>query len=884
MRNRKWLRWAAILALVWIALSAGISSVLRTRKARRYLTAHLEASFGRPVEVDRFTFSLLDGPRLSAERVTVAEDPRFGQEYFLRAGRLTASPRWLALLAGRFEFGRLSLEQPSLNLVRDASGRWNIESWLPPAAPSTRGQESAGESATKSGVAPTARLYRIDIDGGRIDFKQGDDKSPFALVDLSGRLDQIEPGRWGIDLEALPFRAGVELQEAGTLRLRGTIAGTSARLQPAQLTLTWREASLADAIRLARGLDLGARGQIVADLSARVEPPSASASAAPGPGGAVWSVAMTARLTGVHGWRLPERSGDPSANLAVQAQWRTGDAHAQLASVLLEMPRSHLRGTGTLDWSQAFRPDVHFVKSEFGLGDLLAWYQAFRPGIADDLSVDGVVGLDASLGGWPITLERGALASVGARVTSRALAAPLRIGAINASVAGGGLDFAPTKLDFEPSRSAAAVLERSGSGQQGFSVRGLIAPANAVSLFSPWEWDIHVDGETSRAEDWRGLGIALAQPIAGHWNFQGGVTIHLRSRRTPEASSDGWSGTADLQNFALAEPLLNQPLRFSKTHVEFGPSGLNISSTAAEGLGAMWTGTVRRSSSAAAWEFDLTADRLDAAQLARWLDPRARAEASAARPFLAAPVQDPASREAAIAQISAHGRLRAGAVLLGPLQLDHLDAGLEIAGRYLKLHGAKAGFYGGNVTGEFEAQLLATPGYEFRGKVERVDLARLGRATSSLANRFAGLATGSLELGSNGVGRADLMNSLVGLGNITVRNPDLRGLNFPASAGQAEPFRMGSIRGEFVVRAGQIRISDAVLQRAGHSYRATGSVNFSRTLDIGIFPPGASEQASPAAATIPAFLLRGTISAPRLERVAPASKAPAAAPKKPGSK
>src|SRR5208282_5596330 len=94
-----------------------------------------EASFGRPVEVGRFDFSLLDGARLEAHSVTVSEDSRFGHEYFLRAETLTAGLRWRALLSGRFEFGTLSLSRPSLNLVRDAQGRWNIERWLPPASP-----------------------------------------------------------------------------------------------------------------------------------------------------------------------------------------------------------------------------------------------------------------------------------------------------------------------------------------------------------------------------------------------------------------------------------------------------------------------------------------------------------------------------------------------------------------------------------------------------------------------------------------------------------------------------------------------------------------------------------------------------------------------------
>src|SRR5580704_5527507 len=133
MRKQRWLRWILIVAIALFAASAGLSRAMRTSRARTYLTAHLEASFGRPVEVGRFDFSLLDGARLEAHSVTVAEDPQFGNEYFLRAETLTAGLRWAALFAGRFEFGSLFLQRPSLNLVRDADGEWNIERWLPPA-------------------------------------------------------------------------------------------------------------------------------------------------------------------------------------------------------------------------------------------------------------------------------------------------------------------------------------------------------------------------------------------------------------------------------------------------------------------------------------------------------------------------------------------------------------------------------------------------------------------------------------------------------------------------------------------------------------------------------------------------------------------------------
>src|SRR3984893_4776628 len=135
MHKRKWLRWIFILAAVLFAASLGLSRALRTGAARRYLIAHLEASFGRPVEVGRFYFSLLDGARLEANSITIAEDPRFGDEYFLRADTLRAGLRWSALLSGCFELATLFFWRPSRNLGPNGQGPGTIEQWLPPAAP-----------------------------------------------------------------------------------------------------------------------------------------------------------------------------------------------------------------------------------------------------------------------------------------------------------------------------------------------------------------------------------------------------------------------------------------------------------------------------------------------------------------------------------------------------------------------------------------------------------------------------------------------------------------------------------------------------------------------------------------------------------------------------
>src|SRR4029077_8938570 len=95
--------------------------------------ARVERAFGVQFEVASFEVRILPSPQLNASKVTVGEDPAFGNEYFLRADSLSAGLRWMGLLRGHFEFGTISLTKPSLILVRDSEGRWNLERWLPAA-------------------------------------------------------------------------------------------------------------------------------------------------------------------------------------------------------------------------------------------------------------------------------------------------------------------------------------------------------------------------------------------------------------------------------------------------------------------------------------------------------------------------------------------------------------------------------------------------------------------------------------------------------------------------------------------------------------------------------------------------------------------------------
>jgi uncharacterized protein involved in outer membrane biogenesis len=871
MTRRKWLRAALIGGVLLLVASFAFSRALRAGAVRRYLIAHLAASFGRPVDVSWFDFSLLDGARIEAHFVSVSDDPQFGNEYFLRSDTLTAGLRWSALLAGRFEFGSVSLSRPSLNLARDAGGHWNVERWLPPATAQSSAHPGFMGPRDPSTEIQAARPVRIDVDGGRINFKRGDNKSPFALEDVSGRVEQNGAGRWQLDLEAHPMRAGVELQDIGTLRLRGSIAGTSARLQPADINLTWRAASVADTLRLILQNDYGMRGRLDLDFNAHIAPtPVTSPAATSDARLARWSISAVARWTGMHGWRLTGRDSDPAANLSVEMNWNPSEARAEIGKLLVEMPASRLQGRGELDWAHGIRPEVQFDSSTLGLGDVLSWYRALKPDVAEDLRADGVLALNAKLGGWPMQLQQGAIASVGGTLTAKSLPAALHIGAMNAKASPGRIDFAPVELSFAPAPST-VVADHDRPAEElrnSFAVRGAYSPKTNPAKMPPVDWDLSVEGATSRAQDWLALSAAVAQPINSDWSASGGLLVKMHATHRAGVAGLAWLGSMDILAADLSPAYINQPVHLPKANVEFAPSQRTITLASAEAFGAVWHGSITRKVSDKEWTFDLSADHVDATDLDRWLGPRARPGffsrfTAAKSEAVVAPLGD-----SLVTRLTARGRLRIDMVEVPPMRIENFDGQAELAGRTIQIRKAQANFFGGKISGTFDARLLPDAAYEFQGLFDRVDLTQLARAVPFMDNRIGGSISASLALSAHGIGRQDLIGSMQGQGTLSGRNVTLHGVDlsavFPGADSQIVFDPSSSVQGAYRIQNGGIDLSNLALVNSGGRLEADGRIDFNHALNIQgriAFDKGSAYR-SPA--TSPAFLLGGTIEAPKI--------------------
>jgi uncharacterized protein involved in outer membrane biogenesis len=865
-RSRKWLTALLVAALCFVALAVALTRVVASNRARQYLTARLEQAFGRPVEVRNFEIRWFPTPGIIANRVTISEDPRFGQEYFLRADSITASPRWRSLVAAKLQLGTLQLFHPSLNLVRNPDGRWNVESWLPPPASRSVANSSAPRS---SRVA--AQLSRIEIDAGRINFSRGIDRRPFALEDLSGSIEQETAGRWRIALTAHPLRATVHLQNSGTLGVTGIIAGTSARLHPADITISWNNASLADALRLSLGNDPGVRGDFGLEVNAHTE-------AAVSSGPARWNISASARISGLHRWDMASRPDNPAVNLLAAGEWDASSPQIIFQKLALEAPHSKIEGSATVAWSKEIAPDVHLNSSGIAFEDLLMWYRAFQPSAADGLAVDGILTGNADVGGWPVRVQNGRIDSDGAIVKLAGITLA-ESGPIAARFDPAVIEVLPMLWSFADLANRQAPAANSASAQTpagtlGFQAK-LFAPVAASRkkpANSAWIFDMALRGDFSHCENLLNATRLLGRPLDNGWQVEGGMTGNLRWQgnlrdRFPKATGD-----VSPRAMILKLPLLNQPIEIENARIELKPAEQRVTIANAAALGARWQGTIWRdvSANAPSWEFDLAADHLDAAELDRWMGPRARPNWLARLFTSGNPATPQISGPGPLSKLRAHGTLRADTFTLAPLEAQILHAEVEMLGRNVNFSAFDAKLNGGTISGGLLASLDAVPAYWLRATVKDVSIEQLAAPNTELHDRISGLLSGDLRLTLQGVGREKLLDSLTGQGSITATRVAIRGLDLaPSADASASPDFAGLfslVNSDVSLDARKIHFQKLALLDGTSSYEGSGVSDFSRVIQFELWPRVQLPGLKRAGAHPPDRLIRvtGALEAPRV--------------------
>jgi hypothetical protein len=850
-RAQKYVRSFTLLVLSLAATQVAVSSLVKTHRMRVYLISHLERAFGRPVDAGSFSFQVLPIPQLFVDSVTIGEDPSFGHEYFLRAETMAASLRLSGIFRGRFEFGTMSFTRPSLILVRNSQGRWNLEDWLPPA--------NTSHYASSSGYGPqpspesTHHLQKIQFDDGRINFKLGDEKRPFAFTNVSGTVEQLDEGRWQLQLEAQPWRSGVGLQSAGVLQVRGDVAGTSSRLQPAQIQVHWDKASLADLFRLATGNDPGIRGELSLDGQASVGKPLPGEPTAPGR----WRFNLQARTTQLHRWDLTERSDNPNVNLHVKGIWDLVAGEVRADTIDLDSPHSRLRASGQIVTNAPADWHVRVGSAAVQAQDLLAWCRAFQPNIDEDISADQLFAGSGELHGWPIQWDSAEVATRGGILLVPGLAQPVQIDPFRGSLSSRRFMLQPVRVMIGSQTPASPAKSKSEKALLAKTRPGAASENTIESVlledFSTGEGVLRLYLRLANVTPAFKIAAAFGHPLNRGWELTGGAGGRVELGWQRGLHNRHWRGSFDLSKAALQAAGLNLPLKLDDVHLQATDTGRSATLTHVSAFGGIWSGSIAENTEepsldSARWHFQLHSDLLDAAELDRWFGPRARPSwLQRLLPALLSKSDSEAKPSELMRRVSAEGEISVDTLIVEKVKLAHASGKVALHDLHLDVHDAEAQWAGGIVIGNVKAAFSPGAQYDVNAAFTRVNLAQLPW-TPRWAERWSGAVNGQVHLTTVGVGREELLEKLAGHGEIKLNGVEFRGWDVPSSV-ESGTVHTGTSRwttgeGEITLAGRNVALDSIKLDTPHGKTELTGTIGFGQDGKL-TFTPALPENRTP---------------------------------------
>ncbi len=253
------MKWVLIvvgaLVVLAFALLAAVPYFVDLPQIQAYVAQSAAQALGRPVKFSSLSLSVLPLPAVVLKDLQVEEDPRFGSAPFLSVGEGRVRLRLAPLLSRRVEFAELTLNRPRVELIQDASGRWNVASLgaapggetasAKPAGPGT-GAGAAGLVVSRVKIADGALTYQVHpksgpattyrVEGMRLTVEGLGRRTSVAIQGeaqlnpgaVSFKLDgTLGPPFSGALLQAAPVKADILLDAKDMAALAGLLLGPS---------------------------------------------------------------------------------------------------------------------------------------------------------------------------------------------------------------------------------------------------------------------------------------------------------------------------------------------------------------------------------------------------------------------------------------------------------------------------------------------------------------------------------------------------------------------------------------------------------------------------------------------------------------------------------
>jgi len=811
---------ALLLALFVVRPGAGR---LRTRIANS-----IGMALQRQVEISRVHVRLLPQPGFDLEGFVVHDDPAFGAEPVLRAPEVSAFLRLSSLLRGRLEISRLTLSEPSLNLVHRSDGHWNIESFLQRTASIAVAPTSKGRSESRP-----AFPY-IEADRGRINFKVGPEKKPFAVTDAKYSVWQESENTWGLRLKGQPIRTDFNLSDTGQFSMDGTWQrAASLHETPVKFNVQWDGAQLGQLTKLVSGADGGWRGALRVDLAVEGSP-------------ADLQLRTDAALDDFRRYDITDTR---SLRLKTHCEGHYNSSEHSLHQILCETPVGDgtvtLRGDAS-DLYGAREFALQLAVDSVPVDSVLTVVRRAKKNLPDDVRATGTI--DAVLDAHHSDTDNSVLLEGSGHTNnfhllSTSAKADLFVDVLPFSLEGPSQSNPVKKVH---GREPVAVSQGPRLIFGAIPIKlGRSIPVTLQGWIERTGYSFSMKGESELPRllaAARLCGIPAVRPVV-----TGFARIDLQIAGTWQGfATPVTTGTAELHSVRAEVRGVNGPLEIGSARISLAESAARVDGLSASFVGTKWNGSLsipRPCASAATctMNFDLHADEISTDRLNAWLNP------NASQPWYRFALAPNSGGHSFLTAITASGTFTANRALIRNLEANRVSARLLLDQGKMRVWELTADMLGGKHRGDWRADFtVKPPSYEGSGSMEAVALDELADAMHD--NWIVGTASAKYQLELAGFSFAELAESAKGSLRFDMRDGAL-----PHIMVSAAPLRVRHFTGVLAAKDNNIELQDSTLEAPTANYAVSGKASLNRKLDFKLVSEGAT-----------GFSVTGTLAEPRV--------------------
>lgn len=207
------LRMVLLVVAVLVVLILVLPFLIPVSQFRPIIEEKASAALGRKVQVGDVSLSLFSGS-LSAENLSIGDDPKFSSSPFLTAKSLKVGVELMPLIFSKtLQITGVTIDTPQLTLLHNPAGAWNFSSLGSTAAKAQAKRAPAEKTST---AAADLSIGKLELKNGKITVGETGARKPSSYDNLTISASDVSM------VSKFPLTVTADLPQGGKFKLDGT--------------------------------------------------------------------------------------------------------------------------------------------------------------------------------------------------------------------------------------------------------------------------------------------------------------------------------------------------------------------------------------------------------------------------------------------------------------------------------------------------------------------------------------------------------------------------------------------------------------------------------------------------------------------------------------